>query len=150
MVEKVVLQKSIKDITFTKIIFWNTNNGKLHPKVKMYCDYTDCLYDPEIDENGFYIYTLPIDDVRLKLRDKSDRYRLYGMDTIPVDIQKSTPSGRNIWQKHYPYIYKKVHKVVDPTAEVHEFEDKFEWIELTPETKNKINFEQQCEAEKKK
>ena len=149
MVEKVVLQKSIKDVTFTKLIFYNTKGGKLHPKIKMYVDSTDEIYDPEVDDNGFYVYKLPVDDARLKLRDKPDRYRLYGMDTKPLDVQKANPNGSIKWEKHYPYIYKAVNKVKDPTAEVHEYYTAIEWTELTPENKSKIMFNSQLEAEKK-
>lgn len=141
-IQKVVLQKSLKDVTFSQVIFWNDFGGKLHPKVKMYCDCTDSLYDPYIDDNCFYIYNLPLDDIRLKLRDKSDRYRLYGIDTKPVDVQNTDKNGRIKWVRHYPYIYKTVNKVKDVNAENHEYETVIEWIELTPENKAKIMFEQ--------
>lgn len=98
---QVVLQKDIKDVEFRNLIFYNL---KLHPKEKMYCDCTDCTYQPKVDENGFHVFRLPVDDCRQKLRHKSDRWRIY--NDKPLDVKMKRPNGSFYWETVNPYSYK--------------------------------------------
>lgn len=122
-----------KDIRKTKVIFYNQD---FRPKVKMYCSCTDEAYDPEVDENSFYIYELPEQDVRQKLKDKSDRWKLYGVDTKPLDIQIESSTGSLTWQKFYPWTYKKVSYASgedENGKQITKF--KYAWTEHTPVSK---------------
>lgn len=131
-----------KDVKFTKLIFYRED---LHPRIRMYCECTDDTYDPEIDENGFYIYEIPEIDARQKLKNKSDRWHLYqgklsnGEKVKPLSVQLETPTGALQWTKFYPWSYEmKSYNV----GKYENGEDKVEfrpkWTEHKPEDKKKV------------
>ena len=99
-----MLQVIQKEIKYSKVAFV-PENKKLHCKVKMLCDCTGEVYDRFDHEYDFPVFVLPEDDVRLKLRDRPDRWRLYGADTKPLDMQELSPTGALKWVKKYPWVY---------------------------------------------
>lgn len=93
-----------KDIRKTTVVFYNP---KFHPKVKIYCEVTDESYNANINEDGLSVFELPESDVRQKLKNRSDRWKLYGKDTKPLDVQTETPTGALKWVTFYPWVYSK-------------------------------------------
>lgn len=130
-----------KDVKFTKLVFYET---KFQPKIRMYCGCTDDTYDPEVNDDGFYIYELPEQDARQKLKHRSDRWRLFagrlsnGDPVKPLPVQLESPTGALKWEIFYPWEYE-MKTFSDGKHENGETKTikKAVWKELKPASENK-------------
>lgn len=100
-------QVYIKKVKFTRVVFFTFpfDSREPHPKYKMPVEETGETYDAEVDGNGVFSYTLPESDVMMKLRDGSHRYRLYGANTKPLDVQCISAKGAIDWKTFNSWIY---------------------------------------------
>ncbi len=130
-----VVQKEVK---FTKVVYYgHLKNPKLPPKIRMYCDITDEVYDPVVGDNNLFIFDLPEDDVRVKLRDRPDRWRLYGETTKPLYYQSKNGTGSTKWILEYPWVSETKNVLVGRDGDKDVYQYKIIWTQLTADTVKK-------------
>lgn len=84
---------------------------------------------PEINEDGFSVYTGPKDFARLMITCHPDRFRLWRTKTL--DAQRTNvANGATEWIKLYPWDYKKhLVKRIDPDNDEEILVPRFDWFE---------------------
>ena len=91
---------------------------------------------PENDENGFPVYEGSKDFIRHFINASPLRYKLYKSE--PMDVQTTNANGALVWEKFFPWEYKKVSRStgeVDPVTKERMVEWSFDWWEVKPAQK---------------
>lgn len=117
-------QKKETIATLIKVILYNLD---FKPR-EFPCD--DEVYYPEVNEDGFPVYTIPKKLARVILVHHPDRFRLYKSKSI--DVSFTNPgTGANEYKKIHPWYYTKKKEAAgeDPENKEKLFMDVFVWHE---------------------
>lgn len=118
------VEKKETIVTLIKVIHYNLDfRAREFP-----CD--DEVYYPEVNKDGFPVYTIPKKLARMILVHHPDRYRLYR--SMSLDISYTEPgTGANRYKKIHPWFYTKQTKQtgIDPENNEAIYGTVFVWFE---------------------